>query len=99
MAGVQHRNTANFKRLSDNLRAQRGPCWLCGQPIDYSLPRKDEHGNDNEESFSVDHVVPWTKDETLREDPGNLRPAHLGCNKRRGNRAAPAGLGMRSRDW
>lgn len=93
MAGVKHRNTHNFKRLAKNLRMQGGPCWLCGQPIDYRA------GSDSNESFSVDHAVPWSKDETLREDPGNLRAAHLGCNRKRGNRQAPAGLGLLSRDW
>lgn len=99
MAGVKHRNSRNWLRLVANVRQAGGPCWLCGQAIDYTLERKDEHGNDNEDSFSVDHVVPWSIDETLREDPGNLRAAHLGCNKKRGNRQAPAGLGMTSRDW
>jgi len=99
MAGNQHRSTANFKRLSANLRAAGNPCWLCGQAIDYSVGRYDDEGNENGNSFSVDHVVPWSVDETLREDPGNLRAAHLSCNKSRGKRAAPAGLGLLSRDW
>ncbi|MGO2080269.1 HNH endonuclease [Glutamicibacter arilaitensis] len=99
MAGNQYRSTANFKRLSANLRAAGNPCWLCGQAIDYSVGRYDDEGNENGNSFSVDHVVPWSVDETLREDPGNLRAAHLSCNKSRGKRAAPAGLGLLSRDW
>lgn len=53
-------------------------CWLCGQYIDGTV--------------SVDHVVPRSK---ARHIPGlevnaieNLRPSHLECNQRRGNRAA-----------
>ena len=99
MAGTQHRGTRNFLRLSENLRQAGGPCWLCGQGIDYTLRRHNDDGSENLDSFSVDHVVPWSKDETLREDPGNLRAAHLNCNRKRGNRDAPAGLGLLSRDW
>jgi 5-methylcytosine-specific restriction endonuclease McrA len=45
-------------------------CWLCHQPID-GLP-------------SADHVIPRSRGGS--DDIENLRPAHLLCNKRRGNR-------------
>ena len=47
-------------------------CWLCGQPI-AGLP-------------SADHVIPRSKGGS--DDIENLRPAHTGCNARRGNRVA-----------
>ena len=45
-------------------------CWLCGNPVD-GLP-------------SADHVIPRSKGGS--DDIENLRPAHAGCNSRRGNR-------------
>lgn len=93
-AYVESRNTAAQKRIIADLRAQRHPnCWLCGQPIDYDAPKGDDL------SFSGDHKKPWSKYPELREDPANYAPAHLGCNKARGNREPPAGLGLLSRVW
>lgn len=82
-----------MRRLRTEQRAKRLPCWLCGQPIDYTLY------SDDPSAFSVDHVHPWSTHPELREDPGNLRSAHLHCNKSRGNRAPNPGLGLRSREW
>ena len=67
------------------LAAYGNTCWLCGQPI---LGR-----------ISIDHVVPRSKGGG--DDLGNLRPAHLRCNKVRGskdiNQVAP--LPQASREW
>ncbi|QGZ16965.1 HNH endonuclease [Arthrobacter phage LittleTokyo] len=91
---AEYRNSRTYKKLVAALRAERRPnCWLCGQPIDYSLPKEDG------DSFSADHIKPWDTHPELREDYGNLAPAHLNCNKSRGKRAAPAGLGLLSREW
>lgn len=51
-------------------------CWLCHSPILGTV--------------SVDHVVPRSKGGG--DDIGNLRPAHMKCNSRRGNRDAPRPL-------
>lgn len=53
-------------------------CWLCGEPINPALPRTHRRG------LSLDHVVPRSKGGP--DSVANLRPAHLGCNCRRGNR-------------
>lgn len=53
-------------------------CWLCPQPIDYTL--KWPHP----ESFTVDHAKPVSKFPELADDPLNFRPAHLVCNQMRG---------------
>ena len=47
-------------------------CWLCGKPG----------------ATSGDHVVPVSVAPELEFDRENVRPAHLSCNKRRGD--APA---------
>lgn len=69
--------------------AARGePCALCGHPINYTLPGRRPDGP------SVDHIVPRRFGGDLT-NPNNLRPAHTGCNARRGdttnrrNRATP----------
>ena len=57
-------------------------CWLCGRTIVGQV--------------SVDHVLPRSRGGS--DDIENLRPAHLTCNVRRGNRmTAPRPL--TSRQW
>jgi 5-methylcytosine-specific restriction endonuclease McrA len=90
---VNARRTKRQKRQAAELRARHDPCWLCGQPIDYTLPA------DHDWAFSVDHIKPWSTHPELREDPGNLAAAHSLCNKRRGNKPPPLGLGLLSRNW
>lgn len=86
------RSSRRFERLKRNLRAERRPCCICKQPIDYSLVWPDEG------SFSVEHIKPWSTHPELREDPSNLDAAHLGCNSARGRRSKPS-LGHTSREW
>lgn len=59
------------------LRQQRRPCWICGLPIDYSLP-SGEAG-----SFVCDELVPVAKggSPTSRS---NVAAAHACCNSWRG---------------
>ncbi|WNM65736.1 HNH endonuclease [Arthrobacter phage Vulpecula] len=91
---AEYRNTRREKKNHAALKAERRPlCWLCGSPIDYDA------GKDDDNSFSADHIKPWSTHPELREDYGNLAAAHLGCNKSRGKKAPPAGLGLLSRSW
>lgn len=90
---TSNRNTRRQKRIIAELRERRDPCWLCGEPIDYRLTGSDPW------AFSADHVKPWSKFPELREDPANYRASHLLCNQKRGNREAPPGLGLLSREW
>ncbi len=53
-------------------------CWLCSEPISPLVSRRHRRG------LSIDHQVPRSKGGTDAIE--NLRPAHLGCNSRRGNR-------------
>jgi 5-methylcytosine-specific restriction endonuclease McrA len=56
-------------------------CWICEEPIiTTGLPPRHRLGP------SVDHVVPRSKGGS--DHIANLRPAHLGCNSRRGNRSS-----------
>jgi len=86
------RSGRRWRTLSAQLKAQRLPCWLCGQPINY-----DNDGDPH--AFTVDHVKPRSTHPELAEDPTNLRPAGARCNKSRGARDPKPGLGTTSRDW
>ena len=55
-------------------------CWLCGDPIDKSLKWPDPM------SASADHQTPWVQGGS--DGRANLKPAHLGCNSRRGKRGS-----------
>jgi len=49
------RNTAQRDRDRARIRAMQPACYLCGQPIDFTLPHTDPL------SFVVDHVIPIAK--------------------------------------
>lgn len=68
-------------------------CWLCGKPLDYSLP------DDHPEGFNLDHAIPVSTHPELAEDPANFRSSHKDCNERRGDRAPFIELGTPSEDW
>lgn len=93
-----NRSTRRTRRLATNLRAQRRPCCICRQPIDYAREWPDPA------SFSVEHIKPWSTHPHLREDPANLDAAHLGCNSSKGNKVrrtteVETQIGQRSRRW
>ena len=70
-------------RLADLVAQTYGTtCWLCHQPIVGRV--------------SIDHVTPVSQGGS--DDITNLRPAHLKCNVRRGNRRAPTPL-LTSTRW
>ena len=60
------------KLLAQVLEEDGDICWLCGKPG----------------ATSGDHVVPVSVDPSMEFDRDNVRPAHLSCNKRRGDRPA-----------
>ncbi len=51
-------------------------CYLCGEPIEPDAPRA--------RCLSFDHVVPLSRGG--EHSMANLRPAHLGCNSRKGTK-------------
>lgn len=87
------RNTYRYKQLAADLRRLQRPCWICQQPINYHADPEDG------DAFSVDHVKPLSTHPELAEVFSNMAAAHLRCNKSKGNRTAPAGLGTPSEDW
>jgi 5-methylcytosine-specific restriction endonuclease McrA len=78
MATGQHRNTATRDRHRNTIRAQRGPCGICGGEIDYALrtPHPD--------SFEVDHIIP--RDAGGPDTLDNKQAAHRRCNRAKSNR-------------
>lgn len=73
------RTGRQWRQLVDELRSLRLPCWICGHPIDYSLPFNHKR------SFTVDHRVPLHVAPWLAEVPSNLAAAHRDCNSRKSN--------------
>ena len=73
-------------------RANRTPCVICEQPIDYSLEYPDPW------SCTVQHKLSQRDFPEHRWQESNWAPAHLECNQSAG--AGPtAGLGVLSEDW
>jgi 5-methylcytosine-specific restriction endonuclease McrA len=89
--GRAHTNDVN--RLRADASAQRRPCWLCGQPIDYTLRKPDPN------AFTLDHVKPVSTHPHLEHDPTNHAPAHASCNYRRQDKDPKPTLGATSRRW
>lgn len=93
----QHTRNYLYQRLAAEHRARSAdsaqPCWLCRQPIDYTLPA------DNPDAYSTDHVIPVSQRPDLACDPSNFAPSHLRCNKSRGNQPPRPHLGQPSQHW
>jgi hypothetical protein len=87
-----------YLRKRAALKRKRLPCWLCGKPIDYSLPYIDPiTGTPDPRTFSADHVDPVANGGA---NDGELRAAHLGCNKKRGRKSREATAILKtSREW
>ena len=77
MGRTSHRR---YRRNRSAILSGSPVCWLCGQPIDATLAWPDPM------SGSADHVQ--AHDDGGNDSRTNLKPAHLGCNSRRGKRPA-----------
>lgn len=75
-------------------RKRGAPCWICGQPIDYSVKRSS---TDN--AWEGDHYHPRSTHPLLVNEPSNIRPAHRKCNRARQAKAGKTDLGSTSRRW
>ena len=86
-------------RVKAQVRREEPNCWLCGLPIDLSLPRM---GRAHPMSSVIDEVIPRSKHPLgayfAAHDRANLRHAHRDCNGRRGNRTEFK-LSPRSQVW
>lgn len=78
-----HVNTGTWRKvLVDHLRDRDGDgCGICGRTIDFTLP-SGPRGSDA--GKSIDHIHPHSLGGS--DDLDNLRLAHWGCNRNRGNR-------------
>jgi len=86
-------------RARARIIAQGLPCWICGHPIDYTLPyRNPLTGRINRWSVTIDHLTPLSMGGPAR-DLNNLAAAHLHCNLRRGDGTTPAPAPVTSRAW
>lgn len=76
-------NGAARRRLRARVLAEEDVCWICGQPVDKSLPAGLPG------SPEVDEVLPVSRGGSPT-DRANCRLAHRVCNQRRGNRTGPS---------
>lgn len=76
-------NGSRRTRLRKRVLAAYDTCWLCGRPVDKTLPPGHPW------SGEVDEVIPVSRG----GDPldwSNVRLAHRICNERRGNKTPQA---------
>lgn len=102
--GRAHAETRRMKKLRTEffeqgrrLAAAGDPtadCWLCGMPIDYTVP-----ANTTPDSHNLDHYYPVSDYPERQEDPTGFRHSHQVCNVTRGKRAPAPGLGTIVPDW
>ena len=98
MAGDGNSSRRWRTKIRPTFKAQgikdQAPCWLCGQPIDYTIADIHDDG-----IWEPDHLYPRSTHPQYAEDPGCLRHSHRGCNRTRGNKLHVTGLGTLTRDW
>ena len=83
------------KMAWDRDRKARAVCWICGQPIDYSIAPSSA---DN--SWEPDHVQPVAKRPDLELDLNNIKASHRACNRSRGDGTNGENtIGQQSRIW
>ena len=88
--GYRWRQTA--ARFRSRCAKASAPCWLCGQPIDYSAPPQTPA------AFEADHYHPVATHPHLAYMTSNLRPAHSSCNRSRGSKTVTSGPWV-TPDW
>ena len=57
--------------------AVQAPCWICGQPIDYTA------APGTPDAWEPDHYYSPDDYPELAEDMTNIRPSHSSCNRSR----------------
>lgn len=76
------RGHRTWRRLRDEYRAEcsaaKLQCWICAEPIDYSLVCPDRW------AFEADHVLSVMSHPDRALDVSNLAPSHAKCNRSRG---------------
>lgn len=72
----------------------KAPCWLCGQPIDYTLKPSS-----SDQAWEPDHRLSRRAHPELALDLSNIFPSHRSCNRSRQDRAHTDVLGNVSGSW
>jgi len=101
-----HSNSRNMRKVSAEFRelcatekqpdgSTGRPCWLCDDPIDYTLPS----GQGIDDSFERDHYFPASTHPDLYEDPAHFRASHAAGTRDRSNNPPAPELGILSRQW
>ena len=85
-----------IRKLAWNRDSQvRACCWICNEPIDYSVPPST-----TPDSYEPDHIIPVAKDASKELDLNNIRASHRRCNRGRGDGTNGTNtIGRRSRVW
>ena len=79
----------------DRDREAHALCWICGQPIDYTLAPSSA-----DTAWEPDHVLPVHKRPDLELDLNNIRASHRQCNRSRGDGTNGENIiGQQSRVW
>ncbi len=93
--GRDHR----YRQVRERVLAGAQVCHICGGELDFTAPPRSP------KAPSVDHELPVSRTrgldpetrQRLATDPRLMRPAHVGCNSKRGaGRKRPAHI---SRGW
>lgn len=90
MTAGDPRNGRPYRRHRARVMANETHCWLCGEPVDKTLPRNHRMAG------TADHITPVS----LGGHPlGPMRLAHRACNSRRGNGQPQRPPTRHSREW
>nr|WP_274635545.1 HNH endonuclease [Microbacterium bovistercoris] len=74
-------------------QAQKRPCAMDGQPIDYDGPPNEP------DSFELDHIKARKARPDLALDPSNAQPLHVRCNRMKGAGQMKPGMGETTEEW
>lgn len=95
---IAGRTTQTWRRLRkqcfDRDKAKNASCWICNQPIDYSVKPSS-----TPDSWEPDHRHSVKTHPELAEVPENIYPSHKRCNRAKGAKAGISNLGNPSREW
>lgn len=99
MSAPRNGGSRAWRRARARVLREQTSCARCGEPVDKSLPLRNEDGTTNLRSASVDHVTSVATGGALLAQ-SNLQLMHLGCNiaKGDGRPRTPSGL-TTTRAW
>uniref|UniRef100_UPI00338F75DE HNH endonuclease n=1 Tax=Mobiluncus sp. TaxID=47293 RepID=UPI00338F75DE len=79
------RKVRDLARLAVSVYGSR--CCYCHEPIDPIYSDESIYGHNHPRRLSLEHLIPRSRGGSNSIE--NLRPCHLGCNSRRGDKHAP----------